>query len=137
MSYIFYMLYRLIMAGRTLGSGRVEVDQGSIVPYPPLLVRLHPPLPWVTPLSLLIHIIRSLLSYLTLGIITQSLSLHSYSKLLHLHPHLQKARPAISLLLHLRLVSLVCRVPKPPLPTPHKASRTSEWSLDTVVNPGK
>ena len=34
-------------------------------------------------------------------------------------------------------VSLVHKVPRPPCPPPYRAPRTSEWSLDTMVNPDK
>ena len=74
---ILYMLYRSVMARQTLSLDEVEIDRGSMVylftpmPHPPPPLRLRPPLPRVTPpLSLLVHICRSLLSYQTLGIIT-------------------------------------------------------------------
>ena len=37
----------------------------------------------------------------------------------------------------LSLASLVHRVPTPPRPPPHKAPRTSAWSLDMMINPSK
>ena len=120
--FIFYMSYKLVKVGRTLSSGwgrdrpRKHGLPLTPIPYPPLPLCLRPPFPWVAPPSLLVHILKSLLWYPTLDMITWSLCRHSCSRLLHLHPHLHEVRPAISLLLCLPLVSLVCRMPRPPHP---------------------
>ena len=144
--WILDMLYILVMAGPTSGSGRGRGRPRKhglppctrAPPTPPL--RLCPPLLRVmTAPSFLVHIPRSLLWCKTLGIITQGLSLHSPNRLLHLHPHLQELRPAVTLLLRLLLppVNLIRKLLKPPRPPSHRAPRTSEWSLDTMVNPSK
>ena len=144
---ILYMLYRSLMVGRTpssgLGRGRQRKHglSPAPVPNPRPLLHLRPPLLLVIPpSSLLIHIPRSLLWYSTLDMWSQ-LSLHSPSSLLCLHPHLQEMRPAphLYLVLYLPLppISLARKVPRPPHPPPHRAPRTSAWSLDMMVNFGK
>ena len=114
---LLYMLYRLVMVGWTPSTrrdkGRLRKHGLPLHTRAPSTTCLLPPLSWgMPPPSLLIHIPRGLLWYLTSGIIIQSLSLHSPSSLIHLHPHLQEMRLAPHLYLLSRLpllpVSLVC-----------------------------
>ena len=122
--FIFYMLYLLVMTGWTpsfeRGRGRpcLTKEAWSTLTHPYRTHHfqytcIHHSRGWLLRPSWSTY---SRVCYDTIRIITRSLSLHSCSRLLYLHPHLQKGRPAISLLLCLRLVNLVHRVPRPPCP---------------------
>ena len=145
MSYIFYSytLYKLVMVGWTPGSrrGRGRLRKHGLPPR-----TRSPPTTSTAPASTTLaggssvphgpHI-QEFVMMPNPGYHNSKTQLSFSRQVSPPPPHLQEVRPAVSLLLRLPLVSLVRRVPRPPCPPLHRAPRTSEWSLDTTVNPYK